>query len=172
MVTALVMTVLSAFGLYVVGTEAGAGGFPFVLTTTLVSFGGAFFVGDKLRQALPESLFHVSDRMNRIVKVLGVDHFNRFLHVIRWNRGVRTLRPHLGERHPSRELFASVQSNAVAHTWGAAVHLVAALIASLASVSAALWIFGLGVLLHVYPVLLQIRTHWRLQRLRDRSLRG
>lgn len=108
MITAFVITVLSAYGLYVMGSEAGVGEFAFVLTTTLVSFGGAFFVGDKLRQALPESLFHVSDRMNRIVKAMGVDHFNRFLHVIRWNRGVRTLRPHLGERHPSTELFASV----------------------------------------------------------------
>lgn len=169
MITAFVITVLSAYGLYVMGSEAGVGEFAFVLTTTLVSFGGAFFVGDKLRQALPESLFHVSDRMNRIVKAMGVDHFNRFQHFIRWNRGVRTLRPHLGERHPSTELFASVQSNAVAHTWGAAVHLVATPIAAVASLPAAVWIFGLGLLLHVYPVLLQIRTHWRLQRLESLS---
>ncbi len=172
MITALVMTALSACGLYVVGSEAGVGGFPFVLTTTLVSFSGAFFVGDKLRQALPESLFHVSDRTNRMVKALGVDHFNRFLHYIRWNRVALSLRPQLGTRQPTEELLASVRSNAVAHAWGAAVHLVAAPIAALASLPAALWIFGLGLVLHVYPVLLQMRTHWRLQRLRDLSLRG
>lgn len=91
MITALLITALAAFGLYVVGAGVGAGGFPFVLTATLVSFSGA------------------------------------------------------------------------------SVHLVAALIASLASVSAALWIVGLGLLLHVYPVLLQMRTHWRLQQLQGLS---
>lgn len=35
-----------------------------------------------------------------------------------------------------------------------------------------MWILGLGVLLHVYPVLLQLRTHWRLQRLRVLSQTG
>ena len=169
MITALVVTALSGYGLYVVGSEAGTGGFAFVLTTTLVSFGGAFFVGDKLRQALPDSLFHVSNRMNRIAKALGVDHFNRFLHFIRWNRVALSLRPQLGTRQPADELLASVRSNAVAHTWGAAVHLVASSIAALASLPAALWIFGLGLLLHVYPVLLQVRTHWRLQRLQELS---
>lgn len=172
MITAFVITALAAFGLYVVGAEAGVGGFAFVLITTLVSFSGAFFVGDKLRQALPESLFHVSDRMNRIVKAMGVDHFNRFLHCIRWNRVALSLRPQVGTREPTEELFASVQSNAVAHTWGAVVHLVAAPIAAVASLPAALWIFGLGLVLHVFPVMLQIRTHWRLQRLRDLPLRG
>ncbi|PBB09611.1 hypothetical protein CKW39_00560 [Kocuria sp. WRN011] len=59
----------------------------------------------------------------------------------------------------------------MAHTWGAVVHVVATPIAALASLPAALWIVGLGLLLHVYPVLLQMRTHWRLQALQSLSQR-
>lgn len=166
LLTTLVTTSLVAFGLCVVGREAGVGGFPFVLVTTLVAFSGAFFVGDKLRRALPESGFHVSDRANRVAKVLGADAFNRFLDLIRWNRVVSSMRPRLRERRPPTELFTSVQSSGVGHAWGAAVHVVAALVAAASSWVAALWIIGLGLLLHVYPLLLQVRTHWRLERVR------
>lgn len=167
MITTLLTTALAAYGLYVVGREAGVGGFPFILITTLISFSGAFLVGDKLRRTLPASLFHVSDRANRAAKALGADTFNPLLDLIRWNREIRSMRPQLRGRRPPKELFTSVQSSGVAHAWGFAVHVVAALVAGTASWAAGLWIFGLGVLLHAYPILLQVRTHWRLERLRD-----
>ena len=172
LITTLLTTALAALGLFVVGREAGVGGFAFVLVTSLVSLSGAFFVGDKLRRAMPEAVFHVSDRANRIARVLGADVFRRFLDRILWNRVVGSMRPRLNERRPSEELFASVRSSGVAHGWGAAVHVVAALVAAPASWTAAMWILGLGVLLHVYPVLLQLRTHWRLQRLRELAQTG
>lgn len=105
-----------------------------------------------------------------------IDHRSRGFRALRiWplcgGRGGSSLRPHLGTREPAEELFASVRSNAVAHTWGAVVHVVATPIAAVASLPAALWIFGLGLLLHVYPVLLQMRTHWRLQALQSLSQR-
>lgn len=105
-------------------------GSAFALATSLVSNNGAFFVGDKLGRALPESDFHVSDGANRIGRVLDVDVFRRFLDLILWNRVVRCMKPHLTERRPPKELYASVRSSGMAHAWGAAVHLVVALVAA------------------------------------------
>lgn len=167
MITTLVITALTAYGLYVVGSDAGVGGFAFVVVTSLISFSGAFFVGDRLRRTIPESFFHVSDRVNGVARALGVDAFSRFLSLVQWNRVLLSMRPSLTERRPPDELFAGVRSSGVGHAWGAAVHLVAALIAAMASLSAPLWILGLGLLLHVYPALLQCRVHWRVQRLRE-----
>lgn len=165
MVTVL-LTLAAAFGLSVVAGATGAGAAGFVVSTTLLGFGLAPFVGDSLQRLLPSSVWGRLSLSARTARGLGVDHFNALLTRVGWNRQVVAMRGFdvgesgAGDRRDPRHM----QAAAAGHAWALVLHVVAAAWAALAGGwSAVVVLLAVGVVGHLYPVLLQIRVLTRLR---------
>lgn len=158
---ALLLTLAAAFGLSVVAGATGAGAAGFVVSATLLGFGLAPFVGDSLQQLLPCSVWGRFSLSARTARSLGVDHFNAFLTRVGWNRQVVAMR---GAGADNRRDPRHMQAAAAGHAWALALHVVAAAWAALAGGwSAVAVLLAVGMVGHLYPVLLQIRVLTRLR---------
>ena len=103
--------------------------------------------------------------------MLGVSVFSWLLDVSGWNRRVlEPLRGFTGKRGSLLSLQQSVQASAVSHGICFAIQAILAILALFTSHpwSGALWMLLPGVVLHLYPVLLQRSTMLRLQPLLDK----
>ena len=102
----------------------------------------------------------------------GVGIFGWVLDVSGWNRHVlEPLRGFSGKRAGLRFLEQSVRAAAVSHGICFAIHVLLAVLAlfSRHPWSAALWMLLPGVVVHLYPVLLQRSIMLRLQPLLDKT---
>ena len=116
---ALLLTLASAGGLFVVANAAGAGSVGFAITAALLGFGLAPFVGDSLQRRIPESVWARLSLSRSAARRCGVDVFNTALSAIRGNKHVMAMRrgssglsaEHLNPRH--------IQAAAVGHAWAA-----------------------------------------------------
>jgi len=104
--------------------------------------------------------------------MLGVGVFGWLLDASGWNRRVLgPLRGFSGKRAGLTSLEQSVQAAAVSHGICFAIHVLLAVLALFTSHpwSAALWMLLPGVVVHLYPVLLQRSIMRRLQPLLDKT---
>jgi hypothetical protein len=120
-------------------------------------------------QRLPRHWFRVPASERILHRMLGVGFFRWLLERSGWERHV-----HKREFHATRaglpSLEVALRCNAGAHGAGFAIHvLLAALALFTGHPWGALWILSPGVMVHLYPVLLQRSIVLRLQPLLDRS---
>jgi hypothetical protein len=124
-----------------------------------------------MRRVTPE-WFRVPARERLLHRMLGVGVFGWLLDVSGWNRHVlEPLRGFSGKRAGLPSLEQSVRAAAVSHGICFAIHVLLAVLAlfSRHPWSAALWMLLPGVVVHLYPVLLQRSIMLRLQPLLDKT---
>jgi hypothetical protein len=123
-------------------------------------------------QRVPRQWFRVPAGERVLHSILGVGIFGWLLDVSRWNRNVaEPMRGFSGKRAGLPSLEQSVRTNAGAHATCFAIHVLLAILAlfSRHPWSGALWMLLPGVVVHLYPVLLQRSIMLRLQPLLDRT---
>ena len=103
-------------------------------------------------------------------RLLGVGIFGRLLESSGYNRQVADpLRNFDGTKAGLRKLEGSVRGGAIAHGAVFAIHLLLALAALYAGYRwAALWVLLPGMIIHLYPILLQRSIMLRLQPLLEK----
>lgn len=136
---------------------------------------GTFALGPALAaplmHRLPRKWFRVPAGERTLHRILGVGVFEWLLDVTGWNRFVaKPMRGFMGRRADLYALEQSVRANASAHGACFVIHVILAVLALLAPNpwSGAFWMLAPGVVLHLYPVLLQRSIMLRLQPLLDR----
>ena len=119
-----------------------------------------------LVRRIPRQWFRVPARERVLHRIVGVGVFGWLLDVSGWNRRVlEPLRGFSGKRAGLPALEESLQAAAVSHGICFAIHVLLAVLAlfSRHPWSAALWMLLPGVVVHLYPVLLQRSIMLRLQ---------
>ncbi len=125
-----------------------------------------------IARCLPPRWFRVPARERLLHRLLGVDVFNGFLNISGWNSNVlEPLRGFSGKRAGLPSLEQSLRAAAVSHGICFTIHILLAVLALFTRHpwSAALWMLFPGVVIHVYPVLLQRSIMLRLQPLLDKT---
>lgn len=120
---------------------------------------------------LPARWFYVPAGEHTLHHMLGIGVFGWLLNRSGWNRHVALpMRGFNGARVALRSLELSVRGAASAHGACFAVHILLAALALFSGHSwGALWILLPGVVVHLYPVLLQRSIMLRLKPLLDKS---
>lgn len=160
---ALILTSVTVLGLLIVSGATGLNTAGFVITTILIGFGLAPFVGDSIERHIPDSKWKYCSVSRDTSRKLGLRLFNEFLTSIGWNRLVISMRTQekVGvDRDPLRPIKAA----AAGHFWGFLLHFATATWAGVAEAwASASILLVVGLLGHFYPTLLQIRilTHIR-----------
>ena len=120
---------------------------------------------------VPRQWFRVPAGERVLHRIVGVGIFGWLLDVSGWNRHVpEPLRGFSGKRAGLPSLEQSVRASAIAHGTCFAIHVLLAALAlfSRHPWSGALWMLLPGVVVHLYPVLLQRSIMLRLQPLLDK----
>ena len=115
---------------------------------------------------LPRQLFRVPQSERFLHRLFGVRVFGWLLDVSVWNRRVLApLRGFSGTRAGLLSLEQGVRASVVAHGICFAIHILLAVVVLFSRYpwSGALWVLLPGVVVHLYPVLLQRSTMLRLQ---------
>jgi hypothetical protein len=104
-------------------------------------------------------------------RIAGIGVFGWLLDVSRWNRLIKPMRGFSGKKSGLQSLEEHARFGAIAHSICFAIHVLLAILALTGKRpwSAALWMLALGVVLHLYPVLLQRSMLLRLQPLLDKT---
>ena len=121
---------------------------------------------------VPYQWFRVRARERHLHRALGVGVFGWLLDVSGWNRRVlEPLRGFRGKRADLPSLEQSVRAAALSHGICFAIHVLLAVLALFRRHpwSAALWMLLPGVVVHLYPVLLQRSIMLRLQPLLNKT---
>jgi hypothetical protein len=121
---------------------------------------------------VPCQWFRVPARERLLHRMLGVGAFGWLLDVSGWTRHVlEPLRGFRGKRAGLPSLEQSVRAAALSHGICFAIHVLLAVLAlfSRHPWSAALWMLLPGVVVHLYPLLLQRSIMLRLQPLLDKT---
>ena len=122
-------------------------------------------------ERIPRQWFRVPAGERLLQRMLGVGVFGWLLDVSGWNRHVlEPLRGFSGKRAGLLALEESLRAAAVSHGICFAIHLLLAALALFTSHpwSGALWLLLPGVVVHLYPVLLQRSIMLRVQPLLDK----
>lgn len=120
---------------------------------------------------VPRRWFRVPKGERAFHRIVGVGIFAWLLDVSGWNRHVpERLRGFSGNRAGLLSLEQSVRASAISHGVCFAIHVLLAVLAlfSRHPWSAALWLLLPGVVVHLYPLLLQRSIMFRLQPLLDK----
>lgn len=121
---------------------------------------------------VPRQWFCVPAAERVLHRIVGVGVFGWLLDVSGWNRRVlEPLRGFSGKRAGLPSLEQSLRAAAVSHGICFAIHVLLAVLALFGRHprSAALWMLLPGVIMHLYPVLLQRSIMLRLQPLLDKT---
>ena len=121
---------------------------------------------------VPRQWFRVPAWERVLHRIAGVGFFVWLLDVAGWNRRVaEPMRGFSGKRTGLASLQQSLRGNVSAHGTCFATHVLLAVLAlfSRHPWSAALWMLVPGIVVHLYPVLLQRSIMLRLQPLLDKS---
>jgi hypothetical protein len=124
-----------------------------------------------LVRRVPRPWFRVPKGEHLLHRLLGVGVFGWLLDVSGWNRRVlEPLRGFSGGRTGLLSLEQGVQASGIAHGSCFAIHVLLAVFALFTRHpwSGALWVLLPGVVVHLYPVLLQRSIMLRLQPLLDK----
>jgi hypothetical protein len=149
------------------GALLGFRGFAFawVLHLTMMAWMAASL--DTAQPALTGAWFRVRAWEPPVYRRLGVWWFMRLLRRIGWERIMRGSRPSGGTRAALPALDRATRMSECGHLVPAAVGTVLATVAAAVRAwDAATWLFGLPVLLHAYPILLQRAVRSRIHRAR------
>jgi hypothetical protein len=141
--------------------------------------GGTFALGPAvaapvMRRA-PRQWFRVPARERVLHRIVGVGVFGWLLEVSGWNRLVATpMRGFSGKRAGLYSLEKSLRGNVSAHGTCFAIHVLLAVFALFTRHPwrGALWMLLPGVVVHLYPVLLQRSIMLRLHSLLDKTGSG
>jgi hypothetical protein len=110
--------------------------------------------------------FRVRDGEPQMYRRLGVHLFAKGLDIVGWNRMIARSRSFDGTRGGLVALDQDTRRSELGHLACLAVSLpLAILAAGTGSAAGALWLTGLAILLHAYPVALQRAVRARIQRL-------
>ena len=138
--------------------------------------GGTFALGPlvaaPVMQRVPRRWFRVPAWERVLHRIAGVEIFAWLLDVSGWNRRVaEPMRGFSGNRAGLLALEQSLQGNVSAHGTCFVIHVLLAFLALFTRhpLSAALWMLLPGVVVHLYPVLLQRSIMLRLQPLLDKT---
>jgi hypothetical protein len=136
--------------------------------------GGTFSLGPVVAgpvvRRVPRQWFRVPSSEDVLHRIVGIGIFGWLLDASGWNRLVdRPLRGFSGKRADLPSLEQSLRANVSAHGTCFAIHVLLAGLAlfSRHPWSGALWMLLPGVVVHLYPVLLQRSIMLRLQPLLD-----
>jgi hypothetical protein len=142
----------------------------------VVVVGATFCLGPAVAapvmRRVPCQWFGVPASERVLHRILGVGIFGRLLDFSGWNRHVaEPMRGFSGKRAGLPSLEQGVRANVSAHGICFAIHVLLAVLAlfSRHPLSGALWMLLPGVVVHLYPVLLQRAIMLRLQPLLDKS---
>jgi hypothetical protein len=166
--------VLLFFGLYLTGLwfVLGPSNPWYAVSVVAWTFGLGPAVAGPLMRRVPRQWFRVSAGERVLHRIIGVGFFAWLLDVSGWNRRVADrMRGFSGKRAGLTNLEQGVRANVSAHGLCFAIHLLLAVLAlfSRHSLSGAFWMLLPGVVVHLYPVLLQRSIMLRLQPLLDRT---
>jgi hypothetical protein len=134
------------------------------------TFGLGPAVAGPLMRRVPRQWLRVPAGERVLHRIVGVEIFGWLLNVSGWNRRVaEPMRGFSGKRAGLLALEQGVRANVSAHGFCFAIHLLLAVLAlfSRQPWSGALWMLLPGVVVHLYPVLLQRSIMLRLQPLLD-----
>jgi len=138
--------------------------------------GGTFALGPAVAapvgRRVPRQWFRVPACERVFHRIVGVGIFGWLLDVSGWNRLVaKPMRGFSGTRAGLLSLEQGVRDNVSAHGTCFAIHVLVAVLALLTRHpwSGALWMLLPGVVVHLYPVLLQRSIMLRLQPLLDKT---
>ena len=123
-------------------------------------------------QRVPSQWLRVSKGERMLHRILGVGVFAWLLDASGWNRHVpEPIRAFSGKKAGLPALQQWVRAGAVSHGICFAIHLLLAICALFTRhpLKAALWLLLPGVVVHLYPVLLQRSILLRLQPLMDKT---
>jgi hypothetical protein len=161
---------------FVLGPASKVAGVTTPLYAVSVAWGtcalGVAVPAPALMQRVPRQWFRVPAGERVLHRFVGVGVFGWLLDVSGWNRYVlEPQRGFSGKRAGVLSLEQSVRGAAVAHGTCFAIHVFLATLAlfSRHPWSAALWMLLPGVVVHLYPVLLQRSIMLRLQPLLDKT---
>ena len=144
----------------------------YAVSVVLGTFGLGPAVAGPLARHAPRQWFRVPAGEHVLHSILGVGVFGWLLDVSRWNRLVaEPMRGFSGKRDGLPALEQGIRANVAAHAACFAIHLLLAVLAlfSRRPWSGALWMLAPGVVIHLYPVLLQRSIMLRLQPLLDKA---
>lgn len=165
-VIALVITVIAVAGLEIVADATSGHSAIFVLIVIFMAFGCAPFVGNSLEHYVPCSLWDRLSLSRETSRRWGVSLFNSFLSWVGWNKLIFAMREGSTAGEGGRFDPQHMRSAAAGHGWGFMLHVATAIWAGATGGWVACIVLLLtGVVLHLYPVLLQIHV---LTRLRER----
>jgi hypothetical protein len=166
--TLLFLAMLLAVGWFALGPNSPA--------YSVGVVGGTFVLGPvvaaPVMRRVPRQWFRVPTSERVLHRTVGVGFFGWLLDVSGWNRRVaEPMRGFSGKRAGLPSLEQSVRGNVSAHGTCFAIHVLLAILALLSRHpwSAALWMLLPGVVVHLYPVLLQRSIMLRLQPLLDKT---
>jgi hypothetical protein len=129
-------------------------------------------VAGRVQGRVPRQWFRVPPGERMLHRIIGVGLFGWLLDVSGWNRVVvRPMRGFSGKKADLIALDQSLRFNVSAHGTCLAIHVLLAILALLSRHpwSGALWMLLPGVVVHLYPVLLQRSIMLRLQPLLDET---
>ncbi|GAB3712698.1 hypothetical protein GCM10027590_06950 [Nocardiopsis nanhaiensis] len=151
----------------------GPTGFVFAWIAHFMLMAGVSVALDARSGPLQHAWFRVRRWEVPLYGRLGARLYGRVLGAVGWNRVVERGRGFDGTRAGLTGLDQHTRSSEAGHLLCLAVALaLAAAAVSMGSWTGALWLLGLGVLLHVYPVMLQRLLRVRIQVLTGRTGRA
>jgi hypothetical protein len=170
-----VLAVCSAGTLLLVwlGHAMGIGSPIFAFEFHFVGMAGAVYVDRLLVPRLESARFVVSPGEARVYRALGAHAFLRLQRAIGWEALLRRGQHFELQRSTLHVYDRATRQGENAHALLFLLTLAVALAAALAgSAAAARWLVGMGVIFHVYPVMLQRMQRARLQPLLARLRRS
>ncbi|WP_422391926.1 hypothetical protein [Arthrobacter sp. N1] len=155
---------------------AGAGWFaigPGHVVYAVVVQGGFLFMALLIGPSLVDiarSRYRVRSFEPRIYTLLGAEAVRRALDVVGWNRVIKNMRQAKNEEPGTSGFLRGTEQSETGHLLGVAATGLLVLIATVTSHPAgALQILLIGVLLHVYPIMIQRLVRFRLTQRPTRS---
>jgi hypothetical protein len=167
---ALLFFAIELTGFWFVGRGPGSPWYALMVVWATSALGPA--IPATVMRHVPRQWFRVSTDEGALHRIVGVGIFGWLLDVSGWNRHVpEPIRAFSGKKAGLASLEQWARAGAVSHGICFAIHLLLAVLALFTRRpwSGALWILLPGVVVHLYPVLLQRSIMLRLQPLLDRN---
>lgn len=163
--TLLLLGVAVAYGWVAIGPDHPV----YALMVAAGTFGLGPWTGKPLELRAPARWFRVHPAERRLLRLLGVPAFGKLLERSGWNRMIADpMRSFDGTRSDLANLDSHLRGTMSAHGTSFLIHLaLSVLAAATGHLWGALWLLLPGVILHLYPMLLQRWIRLRAQPLLD-----
>lgn len=164
--TLVLLCAVAAYGWNAIGPDNPI----YAVMITCGTFGLGPWIGKPLERRAPGDWFRAHPVERQPLLLLGVPAFGRLLEASRWNRMVADpMRDFGGSRDDLPDLERHLRGTMGAHGVSFLIHLLLSLAATATGhLAGALWLLLPGVILHLYPTLLQRWISLRIHPLRHR----